>query len=83
MRLPMESHHTLTGMEYGKSSSYLMLLLQTSRGIRVIGPSLWTAANFFLFPLEGEREQTENFPGPAAQNCQFWGHFSSACKFQF
>lgn len=68
MRLPMESHHTLTRTEYGKTSSYLMLLQQTLRGIRAIGPSLWTAANFFLFPLEGEKEQTENFTRLRAQN---------------
>lgn len=31
--LPMESHHTLTRNEYGKSSSYLMLLQQALRGM--------------------------------------------------
>lgn len=77
--LPMESHHTLTRIEYGKSSSYLMLLQQAPRGIRVIGPSLQSAANFFLFPLEGEREQTRSTLPGAGSSKLFVS--PSACKF--
>lgn len=79
--LPMESHHTLTRIEYGKSSSYLMLLQQAPGEIRVTGPSLWSAANFFLFPLGGEREQTRNtLP---RTDCSKWIISPSACKFHF
>lgn len=78
---PMESHHTLTRIEYGKSSSHLMLLQQAPRGIRVIGPSLWSAANFFLFPLGGEREQSRSTLPWAGG----WELISSpsACRFHF
>lgn len=68
MRLPMESHHILTRIEYGESSSYLMLLQQTSRGMRAIGPSWWIAVNFFSFLLEGERGKTKTMTRRAAQN---------------
>lgn len=58
--LPMASHHTLPGIEYGKSSSYLILLQPAPEGVRAIGPRLRGAVRFFLLPLGGEREQTRS-----------------------